>query len=112
MGSHVSGFLKDKGYNIFITSRKKRENIDGVTYLQGNAKELTFITELCQRHWDVIIDFMVYSLDELKERIDMILESTNQYIFISSAVSAPRNSVLVKPGLPVRKSFHGVAVYF
>ena len=27
-------------------------------------------------------------------------------------VSAPRNSVLAKPSLPVRKSFHGVAVYF
>lgn len=28
------------------------------------------------------------------------------------AVSAPRNSVLVKPGLPVRKSFHVEGVYF
>ena len=28
------------------------------------------------------------------------------------SVSAPRNSVLAKPSLPVRKSFHGVAVYF
>ena len=27
-------------------------------------------------------------------------------------VSAPRNSVLVKPGLPVRKSFHVEGVYF
>ena len=30
----------------------------------------------------------------------------------SQTVSAPRNSVLAKPSLPVRKSFHGVAVYF
>ena len=27
-------------------------------------------------------------------------------------VSAPRNSVIAKPSLPVRKLFHGVAVYF
>ena len=27
-------------------------------------------------------------------------------------VSASRNGVLAKPSLPVRKSFHGVAVYF
>ena len=85
MGSHVSGLLKAKGYNIFITSRSERKNGNGITYLQGNAKELAFITGLCQRRWDAIIDFMVYSLDELKERINMILESTNQYIFISSA---------------------------
>ena len=85
MGNHVSDFLKAKKYNIFITSRSKQKNSENITYLQGNAKELSFITRLCQKQWDVIIDFMVYSLDELKERIDMILESTNQYIFISSA---------------------------
>ena len=28
------------------------------------------------------------------------------------SVIAPRNSVLAKLSLPVRKSFHGVAVYF
>lgn len=82
MGSHVSGLLKAKGYNIFITSRSERKNGNGITYLQGNAKELAFITGLCQRRWDAIIDFMVYSLDELKERINMILESTNQYILL------------------------------
>lgn len=85
MGSHVSELLNSKGYNIFITSRSARENRGGITYLQGNAKKLPFITELCQKHWDIIIDFMVYSLDELKERVDMILKSTDQYIFISSA---------------------------
>lgn len=85
IGSHVSEFLKAKGYNIYITSRSRRESSENISYLQGNAKELAFVNKLCQRHWDVIIDFMVYSLDELKERINTILESTNQYIFISSA---------------------------
>ena len=51
MGSHVSGLLKAKGYNIFITSRSERKNGNGITYLQGNAKELAFITGLCQRRW-------------------------------------------------------------
>lgn len=85
MGNHVSELLKAKGYNIFITSRSKRENNGNVSYLQGNAKELVFIRELCQKNWDAIIDFMVYSVDELNERINMILQSTEQYIFISSA---------------------------
>ena len=34
------------------------------------------------------------------------------YSLVETAVSASRNSVLVKPSLPMRKSFHGVAVYF
>lgn len=85
MGIHISEILSTKGYEIFITSRKPRKNSEKIFYLKGNAKELRVISELCEQHWDVIIDFMVYSIEELKERIDMILKSTNQYIFISSA---------------------------
>lgn len=85
MGRHVSELLKVKGYNVYITSRSRRENDEIISYIQGNAKELTFISKLCQKHWDVIIDFMVYSIDELKERINIILKSTDQYIFLSSA---------------------------
>lgn len=85
MGSYVSEILKVKGYNIFITSRSEHENNKNISFVQGNAKDLSFISKLCQKHWDVIIDFMVYSIEELKERIDMILGSTDQYIFISSA---------------------------
>lgn len=85
MGKHISEFLASKGYSISVTSRSKKESNGKISYLQGNAKELTFISGLCQKHWNVIIDFMVYSIDELKERINMLLNSTDQYIFISSA---------------------------
>lgn len=99
MGSHVSELLKVEGYNIFITSRSKQEDKKNVSFLQGNAKELAFISKLCQTHWDVIIDFMVYSIEEMKERIDMILKSTNQYIFISSA-RVYADSPLIKEDSP------------
>lgn len=85
MGKHVSEILDAQGNSIFITSRSERENVEHISYLKGNAKDLSFIRKLCQEHWNVIIDFMVYTVDELKERIDMILNSTDQYIFISSA---------------------------
>lgn len=85
MGKHVSEFLASRGYRIFVTSRSEKENNGNIIFLQGNAKELTFISGLCQKHWNVIIDFMVYTIDELKERIEWLLNSTDQYIFISSA---------------------------
>lgn len=85
MGKHVSEFLVSKGYSVSVTSRSKKESNGKISYLQGNAKELTFIKGLSQKHWDAIIDFMVYTIDELNERIDLLLKSTDQYIFISSA---------------------------
>ena len=66
-------------------------------------------------------DLATYDQDMDKNSI-VLLESPsidqriiNQYSYFSITprnVSASRNSVLVKPSLPVRKSFHGVAVYF
>lgn len=85
MGSHVVEILNTSENMVFVTSRSKRTNHGNVTYLQGNAKEKEFIFSVCKEHWDVIIDFMVYNLHELRERVDLFLESTKQYIFISSA---------------------------
>lgn len=85
MGKHVTQFLGAQGHSIVITSRSQRENKGNITYLRGNAMDMAFVTELCQQHWDAIIDFMVYSLEELKDRIDLLLNATEQYVFISSA---------------------------
>ena len=85
MGKHVVKFLVDRGFKITVTSRSERENKNSIEYIKGNAKELTFITKLCETHWDAIIDFMIYTIEELKERIDLLLSSTDQYLFISSA---------------------------
>lgn len=85
MGKHTVYELSKNNVGVFVTSRSVRESKDNVTYIQGNAKELDFLSEICQRRWDAIIDFMVYTIDELNERIDLLLNSTDQYIFISSA---------------------------
>lgn len=85
MGVYVKSYLAKRGEEVFITSRKTRDNETGVRYIQGNAKELRFLQELCSQHWDAIVDFMVYSTKELQERIDMLLDATDQYVFISSA---------------------------
>lgn len=85
MGLHVVNILAQNNNSVFVTSRSKRENKDNITYLCGNAKNIDFIKSICAKNWDAIIDFMVYSEMELKERIDLLLNATDQYIFTSSA---------------------------
>ena len=85
MGVHVSKLLAEKNIPVTVTSRKERENTENITYVTGNAKEMSFLKTLCDTHWDVILDFMVYTVDTLKERIDLLLSATEQYIFFSSA---------------------------
>lgn len=85
MGVPLVNLLKRKSMNIYVTTRSLRENIGNITYIQGNAKEDEFFYSIMNRHYDAIIDFMVYNTQEFKERLGLLLSKTKQYFFFSSA---------------------------
>lgn len=84
MGTHLQRLLAQE-YDLTVTSRKKRESTSEVTFVKGNAKDLSFLTEILKNKWDVIVDFMVYSTQQFQERAQLFLKSTDQYVFLSSA---------------------------
>ena len=85
MGIHLSRILS-KSYDVYITSRSHHENKGGIHYFHGNAKDPVFIKEvLSSEKWDCVIDFMTYKTDEFKNRINLLLSSTSQYVFLSSS---------------------------
>lgn len=86
MGIHLIERLVAKGIFVTVTSRKDRDSAEYVTYVKGNAHDVNFLTTLLERkRWDVIVDFMVYSTEEFRDRAELLLKSTKQYIFLSSA---------------------------
>ncbi len=85
MGSHLKNILSDRGDKVVITSRSPRESKEGIEYRQGNAKNINFLNTVLKEKWNAIIDFMVYSEDEFTERLNLLLDSTSQYVFLSSA---------------------------
>ena len=105
MGEHLVNILsKDKENQIFVTTRKNRiSNTDNVSYLIGNAKIFSFLTNTINKtKCDVIVDFMVYNTEEFKERVDLFLSSCQQYIFLSSSrVYAESNKPLREDSLRI-----------
>lgn len=85
MGTHLKDILSSRGDDIYITSRKQRQDGQHIFYIKGNAHELSFLNYLVARQWDAIVDFMVYSTEEFRQRVGVLLQSTNQYFFISSS---------------------------
>lgn len=86
MGCHLVEILRDRGFDVFVTSRKKKENKEYVTYLQGNAHDENFLFScLKERSWNVIVDFMIYNSTEFGKRVSMLLDSCKQYVFLSSS---------------------------
>ncbi|MBE5939346.1 MAG: NAD-dependent epimerase/dehydratase family protein [Lachnospiraceae bacterium] len=87
MGEAIIPILADdSSNNIYVTSRSERESeLKNVTYIQGNARNEVFISELLEQKWDVIIDFMIYTTEEFRNRVDKLLANTGHYLFFSSA---------------------------
>lgn len=85
MGTPLVNILSKNGYNVYITSRSNREDNGNIHYLKGNALDDNFAFEVLKsRKWHAIVDFMVYSTQKLKDRIEKLVEATDQYVFISS----------------------------
>lgn len=92
--------LLSESNNVFVTTRSKKENEDNVVYVQGNAKNDKFFCSLMNRRYDVIVDFMVYSTEEFKKRLDILLDHTNQYFFFSSSRCYADSELPIKESSP------------
>lgn len=87
MGTPLCEILSDTGNDVIVTSRRKRvAKKSNIRYVEGNAKDLIFLKNFfSSERFDVIVDFMSYTTDEFRQRVDILLDSTDHYIFISSA---------------------------
>ena len=73
-------------YEIDVTSRSNREStLPYLKYIKGNARDNDFMRSLLSEHYDVIIDFMNYNLDEFADRCNFLLSSCEQYVWFSSS---------------------------
>lgn len=102
MGTPLVEILADRNNDVYVTTRSKREaSGKNVNYITGNAHENDFISSLLKQKFDVVIDFMSYTSQEFEERMDLFLNSTNQYIFFSSArVYADNEGKLITEASP------------
>lgn len=85
IGSHLVNILCSLGYECTVTSRSRRCDSPNLHYICVNAKRLAEVEQLLRMcKWDAIIDFLVYTTSEFKERINALLDSTLQYFYLSS----------------------------
>ena len=85
MGSYLGQILSDKGIDTYITTRRQRTNKKHISYIVGNAHESSFLDKILSERWDVIVDFMVYTTIEFKERANKLLDATEHYFYLSSS---------------------------
>ena len=86
MGSSLVELLRESNNKVWVTSRGDRVNSENVNYIKGNAHDLKFLQRILEnRHYQAVIDFMAYSTKEFCERVDLLLDNTEQYFYLSSS---------------------------
>ena len=87
MGRYVVPLLAEKGYAVDAVSLDTPDpsaDPAGVTRIQGNAKDETFLLPLLDRRYDGIVDFLVYSTAENARKLPPMAAATGHYIYLSS----------------------------
>lgn len=87
MGAHLLTLLtSQEGVNVTVTSRSRNDEKGAIKFIQGDAHQMGFLKKLLSlKKWDAIVDFMAYSTEEFRQRVELLLSSTKQYIYLSSA---------------------------
>lgn len=85
MGKPLVKLLRHTEYEVVVTSRKQLPSSGNITYYAGDAHDTAFVDELFIKHFDAVVDFMVYPSEQFQNRISFMLEHTGQYFFFSSS---------------------------
>ncbi len=86
MGVHLAKKLASDGNAVYITTRKNREDSQKISYITGNSHDITFLESVLKRkEWDAVVDFMAYKTPEFEKKVNVFLNSTKQYVFLSSS---------------------------
>jgi nucleoside-diphosphate-sugar epimerase len=85
MGVYLVPELASLGYEVHVVSMDDVLSDDPrISYVRADAKSIDYLTDLLKDRYDVIVDFMLYSTEQFRERHDILLRNTDHYIFLSS----------------------------
>lgn len=81
-------YFLQKGHNVYLLNRGNRNDLvsDQLHYIVGDAYNHELMKEILKgEKFDVIIDFLIYDINEMQERLKIYNNKCRQFIFISSA---------------------------
>ncbi|MDM8160573.1 NAD-dependent epimerase/dehydratase family protein [Labilibaculum sp. K2S] len=76
----------EKGIEIYHLNRGNTlRKISGVKVILGDSNKMNEVTDLKKHNWDVVVNWIAFTPDDIERDIAFFKGKTKQYIFISSA---------------------------
>jgi nucleoside-diphosphate-sugar epimerase len=105
ISTSVSRQAIEKGINLYHLNRGNSQVIQGVTNLTADINDIGKVRNVLMNHtWDVVVDWIAYTPEDVLRDIDLFERSARQYIFISSASAYQKPPVnhIVTESTPLR----------
>ena len=102
MGRYAVSELLRLGFAVDVVAldvlQMEHENLINTV---ANAMDDEWLKKkITEKRYDVILDFMSYKLPQFKDRVDLFLENTDQYMFLSSCRVYANEEIPVKESSP------------
>jgi nucleoside-diphosphate-sugar epimerase len=110
ISSAVSRLAVEKGVDLYLLNRGKRTELvpAGAHVLRADAKDPKAVRDAVKGHtFDAVVDWIVYTPDQLEADIALFSGRTAQYVFISSASAyqKPATHYLITESTPLANRY-------
>lgn len=97
-----------RGYDVTLLNRGKNAALPGARHIVADMADPTAaIAALGSQRWDVVADFIIFTPEQLEQRLNLFRGRVGQFIFISSASAyqKPVTHYLVTESTPLANPF-------
>ncbi|KTR49982.1 SDR family oxidoreductase [Curtobacterium oceanosedimentum] len=101
----------EQGFDVTVLNRgetDKRPIPESVTRLQADVSDRTALeAAIGDQRWDVVIDFVAFTPDQVQRDVEVFTGRTRQYVFISSASAyqTPATHLPITESTPLKNPF-------
>ena len=112
ISSACSDLVLSRGHELFTLNRStstKHPLPEGATLLKGDihADEAQLAALLAGHHFDAVVDYIAYSINDVERDLRLFRELTDQFVFISSASAyqKPPKNYLITEETPLENPY-------
>lgn len=104
----VSQACLAQGHELYLLNRGQRKvNLSGAHFIVGDINSPQTQTELADYQWDVVVNWIAFTQQDVERDIQLFSGRTKQYVFISSAscYQKPGTSPFITESTPLCNPF-------
>lgn len=112
ISSACSDLVLERGHELFLLNRSittKYPVPEGAAVLQADvyAEEARVAKLLADQHFDAVVDYIAYTVDDIERDLRLFRGKTNQFVFISSASAyqKPVRNYLITERTPLENPY-------